>query len=189
MLKRKRHTLKDQQKTEEHFRQIERNGREFVLPYLVAIYRGTKDKPEQVATGFLLRCKSRRVFLTAKHSLYGEHGDVDPMTNMIFVNGKLKFINELKSHRLKVDPDNDLVALYCRGVSTEASLSSRKLMPNSRSLCACDHTWIFGARFQTRSHRTSSRPIRLHQQSPRSWARVCRLTAPKKPKSRYREQN
>ena len=112
MLKRKRHTLKDQQKTEEHFRQIERNDREFVLPYLVAIYRGTKDKPEQVATGFLLRCKSRRVFLTAKHSLYGEHGDVDPMTNMIFVNGELKFINELKSHRLKVDPDNDLVALY-----------------------------------------------------------------------------
>jgi hypothetical protein len=112
MPKRKRHTVENQQTTEERFRQIKRNSEKLILPHLVAIYRGSRDDPEQIATGFLVRCRSCSVLVTAKHSLYGEGGEVDALTNMVFVNGELKFIGELKSHRLITDPDNDLV-VFC----------------------------------------------------------------------------
>jgi hypothetical protein len=108
----KRYTRKHQKMAAGRLRQILKNGRQLVRPHLVAIYNGPKNEPDQVATGFLVACKGRPILLTAKHSLYGLSGDEDPMTKSIFVNGELKFIKELKSHSLIVDPNNDIVALY-----------------------------------------------------------------------------
>jgi hypothetical protein len=125
--KQKQHTIENQQRTEKHFCQIEKSCRQLVGPHLVAIYRGTKDRPEQVATGFLVRCKDHSILVTAKHSLYGEHGDVDPMSNMVFVNGELRHINELQAHKLVPDPHNDLVAVYVEEFPVEQAFSLARL--------------------------------------------------------------
>ena len=112
MAERQRHTLQMQEIAGPYLTRIASRAEQLMVPHLVAIYDGPKDRPRQVATGLVFASKDRPVLLTAKHSLFGAGSNKNPMMKSIFVGGELRFIAELGSHRPVVDPSNDLVASY-----------------------------------------------------------------------------
>jgi hypothetical protein len=113
--------------------QIARNSKALIQPFLIAIYSPRSGatgtiRPQQTATGFLLSWYSQPCLVTAKHSLYGTRGDENPHEKLIFVDGALQNLADLKA-ATHPDPGRDLaIVLYDK-------LDQTRCLPHSSITC------------------------------------------------------
>jgi hypothetical protein len=73
---------------------------------------GSDRATHRSGAGFLINYRSRPVFVTARHVLYGHKSDEDPFTKHIVFKGRLRGLFELQSEKVLQDCNNELVAVY-----------------------------------------------------------------------------
>ena len=90
-----------------------------VLPHLCAIY---DEEPDQVGTGFLSLWNGKPTLITAKHTLFGENFDQDPMLKKVHLGNDLVALSEVAGSNLISNQDQDVAAIHVLGFPSDRCL-------------------------------------------------------------------
>jgi hypothetical protein len=112
---------------QQYFRQIATQSKVLVEPHLIAIYKEVSGI-QQVGTGFLVNLRGCPVLITAKHTLYGNKGNENPLDKKILVGRALTRLGDLVSHDVAADPNHDVAALCVSEYQLDHCFSSSSLM-------------------------------------------------------------
>lgn len=105
-----------------------------VLPSLVAIYSDHETKggtalPRQTGTGFLVSWSEQAALITASHTLFGYDNAEDPGRKSVFVDGGLRYLDDLRWSTIGSVSGYDLAAIYLAAFPVARCLPQQSVQP------------------------------------------------------------